>query len=115
MQLKIDEANGNWDTEDFPFGILIADKSRGDVTHQVQSVFRRVVAPRSHARPWGTELRAHVFVEIYFGDSKSSIGLQIADICVYFISRHLAGKKDSEGFYNLIRDRLFQPKLYPAE
>lgn len=46
----------------------------------------------------------HLVDTVYFGNSDESIGLQLADCCAYFISRHLMGKMDSEPFYDLIKD-----------
>jgi hypothetical protein len=38
---------------------------------------------------------------MYFGDSKDSIGLQMADICNYFMMRKLRGEDDGEFFDTL--------------
>lgn len=48
--------------------------------------------------------------DMYFGDSKYSIGIQIADLCAYFIARHLAGDSEIEHFYKLI-----DPQIISAE
>jgi hypothetical protein len=40
--------------------------------------------------------------DMYFGDSKFSIGIQIADLCSYFIAGHLEGDSEKEHFYKLI-------------
>lgn len=40
--------------------------------------------------------------DMYFGDSRFSLGIQLADVCGYFIARHLAGEIDSDGFYKII-------------
>ena len=40
--------------------------------------------------------------DMYFGDSKYSVGIQMADLCSYFIGQHLCGNADSEGFYKMI-------------
>ncbi len=52
---------------------------------------------------------------MYFGSSKNSVGLQLADVCVYFIARHLAGKPDSEGFYDTIKDQIAFSEVYPTD
>ena len=44
--------------------------------------------------------------DMYFGDSRYSIGIQIADLCAYFIAKHLYGDKDSEGFYQMIEPHI---------
>lgn len=43
-----------------------------------------------------------VHEDMYFGDSRYSVGIQLADLCSYFVGRHLCGKEDSEGFYGMI-------------
>jgi len=44
--------------------------------------------------------------DIYFGDSKYSIGIQMADLCSYFIARHLAGDSETEHFYRIIEPQI---------
>lgn len=44
--------------------------------------------------------------DMYFGDSKFSVGIQIADLCSYFIARHLAGDADAECFYKMIEPQI---------
>lgn len=45
---------------------------------------------------------AFVHDDMYFGDSRYSIGIQIADLCSYFIAKHLCGDTESKGFYEMI-------------
>ena len=40
--------------------------------------------------------------DMYFGDSRDSVGIQAADMCSFLIRRHLAKKQDSEWLYKLI-------------
>jgi hypothetical protein len=40
--------------------------------------------------------------DMYFGDSQYSIGIQLADLCSYFIARHLDGDAEIKGFYEMI-------------
>ena len=44
--------------------------------------------------------------DLYFGDSRYSIGIQIADLCAYFIARHLMGHAEIEHFYKRIEPQL---------
>lgn len=44
--------------------------------------------------------------DMYFGDSRYSIGIQIADLCSYFIAKHLYGDSVSEGFYKMIEPHI---------
>lgn len=51
-------------------------------------------------------LLSHIHDDMYFGDSKFSIGIQLADLCSYFIARHLEGDLAAEGFYKLIEPHI---------
>ncbi len=42
--------------------------------------------------------------DMYFGDSRFSIGIQLADLCGYFVAKHLEKSVDGEAFYELIKD-----------
>jgi hypothetical protein len=44
--------------------------------------------------------------DIYFGDSKYSVGIQIADLCSYFIAKHLAGESETDHFYKMIEPQI---------
>lgn len=43
----------------------------------------------------------HIHDDMYFGDSREAMGIQIADICNYFMMRHLKGEDDGEFFARL--------------
>ena len=49
---------------------------------------------------------AHVHDDMYFGDSKYSIGIQLADLCSYFIARHLCGDQVTEPFFKMIEPQI---------
>lgn len=44
--------------------------------------------------------------DMYFGDSRYSVGIQIADLCSYFIAKHLAGESEGEHFYKMIEPQI---------
>jgi hypothetical protein len=48
----------------------------------------------------------HVIDTIYFGDSRESRALQLADVCNYVIRRHLVGKANAAHYYRLIESQL---------
>jgi hypothetical protein len=97
------------DTERIPVGVLIADDSgkRKDIRHTIEESYRR--HRRENVSRWLT-----LWDDVYFGNSSHSLGIQLADICAYFIARHLAGKADAEGFYNIIKDQICEPQIFPA-
>jgi hypothetical protein len=55
----------------------------------------------------------HFHDDMYFGDSRYSIGIQLADACSYFIARHLEGTVEAEGFYEMIRPHIVHSHVYP--
>src|SRR5215467_5208862 len=52
--------------------------------------------------------------DMYFGDSRYSMGIQLADLCAYFIGRHLEGDTETKPFYDMVSPHitfsLQQPK-----
>lgn len=93
-------------------GILIVDDfEQGNARKRISRAFRQWRS-KPLTRAVKTGLAHHLLDDIYFGDSKNSIGIQLADVCVYFIARHLAEKPDSEGFYNIIKDQIYRPKIF---
>lgn len=94
-------------------GIIIADAGNSGIQHALESVFRknrpkiRVLSPGPDS-----DLSLHIMDDVYFGNSKNSLGIQLADICAYFVARHLAQKQDAEGFYSIIRD-LVRTEVFP--
>jgi hypothetical protein len=55
----------------------------------------------------------HAHDDLYFGDSKESVGLQMADLCNYFVWRHLCGKEDDQGFYKMFAEQIICAKAEP--
>jgi hypothetical protein len=44
--------------------------------------------------------------DMYFGDSRDSVGIQAADMCAFLVQRHLANKQDSEWLFNIIEPHI---------
>jgi len=51
--------------------------------------------------------------DMYFGDSRYSIGIQLADLCSYFIARHLEGDDETESFYEMIEPHIVNYQIHP--
>jgi hypothetical protein len=51
---------------------------------------------------------------MYFGDSRDSVGIQMADICGFFINRHLNQKAYAEGFYQVFSEQIAYEKVVPS-
>jgi hypothetical protein len=69
---------------------------------------------KSFRRLRGQEL-SHFHDDMYFGDSRYSIGIQLADLCSYFIARHLEGDSETAPFYEMIRPHLVFSETHPKE
>jgi hypothetical protein len=81
--------------------LFLLDEANDKVKKELQASFR---ALRSQIRPptWTPNRLWHVHDAVYFGSSKDSVGLQIADLCAYFVRRQLSGQPDPEGFFSVI-------------
>lgn len=55
----------------------------------------------------------HFHDDMYFGDSRYSMGIQLADLCAYFIARHLDGDAAIANFYNKIEPHIVFSTQYP--
>jgi Protein of unknown function (DUF3800) len=75
--------------------IFIADVCDKAVKAILQKSFRSL---RPRFRPSEADFSKFAFVhdDMYFGDSRYSLGIQMADLCSYFIARHLAGDAETE-------------------
>jgi len=93
------------------FAMLIADNSNKDakVLRDSFYAFRREMG-RPGREPFPTP---YLHDDMYFGESKYSIGIQLADLCGYFIAKHLQNDPGGEGFYNLIKDRIVYSQVEP--
>jgi hypothetical protein len=94
------------------FGLLISDDSEKAVKNAMLNafhLFRRAV--RSSPAVRGT--LEHLHDDMYFGSSKHSIGIQLADVCSLLIGRHLAGYSDTEDLYLSLADNIFKCSVEP--
>lgn len=98
----------NWPTG---FALLIADDSTQD-KKALRSAFYDY---RERLRPTKSESAfPYLHDDMYFGDSRYSIGIQIADLCGYFIAKHLENYVQTEGFYNIFKDQLMYSRIEPG-
>ena len=100
--------------------LLIADNTTDqELKKQLQTSYKilRSSHPYSTPKPHDNRLW-HSHDEMYFGDSVSCLGIQLADLCTYFMQRHLA-KRDkthrdkADEFFNLIRPHAICAKPEP--
>lgn len=85
--------------------ILIVDECDGKTKNTLQKSFRSLRPPFT-----SSSLNDCFHDDMYFGDSRYSIGIQLADLCSYFIARHMEGDMETEGFYQKIEPRIYVQK-----
>ena len=88
------------------FALFIVDQCDKSDKAVLQNSFRSM---RKRVRPpeFDPGLLASLHDDMYFGDSRYSIGIQIADLCAYFVARHLSKDDETERFYKMIEPRIF--------
>jgi Protein of unknown function (DUF3800) len=96
--------------------MLIADDCDKKIKETLYKSFRahrrRIRMPKIDGSVIGSEL-FHFHDDMYFSDSRYSIGIQLADLCAYFIARHLERDSAIEGFYKLIEPNIVSAQTYP--
>jgi Protein of unknown function (DUF3800) len=98
-----------------PLVVLICDDfQHKTVKDSIKKSFRQL---RSKVRPpdYDTGKTWHLHDDLYFGNSRDSIGIQLSDLCAYIIRRHLEGDPAVTGFYNTIRECIYSFKVEPSD
>jgi Protein of unknown function (DUF3800) len=107
---KSDIAAGQaWES---PLALLIADDGNKKNNAEMQKSFRELRKRLRVPKNFGFD-SAHFHDDMYFGDSKFSLGIQLADLCAFFIAKHLEKRADAEGFYQMISSRIVFSKTHP--
>lgn len=100
--------------------LLIVDDTKDiDLKRQLQAAYKllRAKHPYSNLKPHDNRLW-HSHDQMYFGDSVTCLGIQMADLCTYFMQRHLL-KRDkthtdkADEFFNLIAPHAICAKPEP--
>ena len=105
-----------WMSENAPreLCLFIADDSEDKrVRADLRRAFRQL---RPALRPpYLKDPQGHIHDDMYFGDSRDSIGIQLADLCSFFIFKHQVSDNnaDSEGFYKLLEPHIFYGEIQP--
>ena len=106
---------GWWDEP----ALLIADASHDDKKSAfrscLQGAFKTCLKHLSARQDCLLSPSLSLFDDIYFGDSKQSVGLQLADIAMFFIHRRVNNNPDAEGFYNIIKPVLIEAIPFSLE
>jgi hypothetical protein len=98
---------------DGALGLLIMDETKeAALKNQLKRSFN---SERGKSAPPSRNPRRmfHMHDDMYFGHSRDSIGIQISDLCNYFVARKLKIRGDSERFYNIFAQRVFCAKMEP--
>jgi Protein of unknown function (DUF3800) len=93
--------------------LLIMDETKdAALKHQLKVSFKSV---RGRPSPpnWIPRQLWHFHDDMYFGDSRDSIGIQIADLCNCFVARRLKIRGNSDKFYNIFSERVICSKAEP--
>jgi len=91
------------------FALLIADESNKEKTTLRESFFEY----RQRMRPAKDTPFPNFHDDMYFGDSKYSVGLQLADVCGYVISKRLQKDIAVDGFLDIIDSQIMFSRIEP--
>lgn len=95
--------------------LLVLDDCDGDIKRTCKNSFRvlrqRMIVPSRNP----DEFR-RLHDDMYFGSSRDSVGIQLADLCACFIKEHLKGQDPAaESFYNMFADHIAYSKVEPED
>jgi len=104
-----------WFKETSPdgLGLLICDDSDKPVRNAMLNAFH-LFRNRAISSPMVRGELEHLHDDMYFGDSKFSKGIQLADICTFLIGRHLAGYSDTEDLYQKLSKSIAKFSVEPS-
>ena len=107
----------NWmqkNTKPHEVAVIISDDTRDIENKQaLKDEFRRL-RPKINPPTYLPGQLTQIHDDMYFGDSRESVGIQMADVCGFFISRHLSQKAEAEGFYQLFSEQIVHSKIEPS-
>ena len=91
---------------------MVVDDCDNKTKNSLHKTFRTLRAATATSPGPGNEL-LHFHDDMYFGDSRFSIGIQLADLCAYFIARHLEGDLEIQGFYEMVSPHIVFSQVHP--
>jgi len=98
--------------------LLIADEMKDqELKKRLRNSYRLLRAARPYLGKTQNRLW-HAHDAMYFGDSRESVGIQLADICTYFVQRRLLKvnpnhKDDGDSFYEMFSRQIICAKPEP--
>lgn len=93
---------------------IVDDFENKPLKSGLQQAFRQMRKPLKPPDFQSESQLEHVLDDMYFGDSKFSVGLQLADACSYFIGKHLGGDAAVDRFYARIEPYIVHSQIEPA-
>jgi len=94
------------------FLCVMDDTTDKELKAQLRTSYRCLRTKRPYGPPANNRLW-HAHDDLYFGDSRESVGLQLVDLCNYFVWRHLCGREDDQGFYKMFAGQTICAKPEP--
>lgn len=85
--------------------LITDDYSDRKIKDGIRSAFRQL-RPRIRPTKYSFGVLEHFHDVIAFCDSRDSVGVQVADICSYFIGHHLQNNIESQWCYDLFKSRI---------
>lgn len=95
--------------------LCIADDGGKDVNRRLGETYRRIRGGPQMLLAGAETGLSSLMDDIYFGASKYSIGLQIADLCCWLIACHLRRRPEPEAFYAQIEEYIHAHWNLPAD
>jgi hypothetical protein len=94
--------------------LCIADenKKNREVKEKLLKTYRALRARHPFIPPHENRLW-HAHDHMFFADSTDCLGIQLADLCAYFVRRHLAGDSVTEHYYKRLADNIICAKPEP--
>ena len=91
--------------------LWIADETRARVLMKpsLKTYQQRALLPTEKATQF-----SHIMDTVYFGDSKESRFIQLADVCSFFLKQHHMSNISAEPYYQLIKEYLIGGERLPV-
>jgi len=91
---------------------LLDDCDEKPLKEQFRKTYRTLRVKHPFVPPHNNRLW-HAHDDMFFADSKDCLGIQMVDLCNYFVRRHLAAEPDPENFYRMISEQVICAKPEP--
>lgn len=104
-----------WFEESKPdgLGLLVSDNYDSKPLREAFQSSFHMFRNRTMSSPIVRGMLQHLHDDMYFGDSKFSKGIQLADICMLLIGRHLLDYSDTEDLYQELSNNIAKFSMEP--